>query len=197
MNKTLSRQMRLKRTSLRHIFALATAMVWYSSAALAEEFSIFDPKIVLSDKVYQLDAKLEFTFSKDVLEAIDSGVPVELKLEIEIQRPRSYIWDKEVYSLEQRYQLQYHALSEQYIARNLNSGAQYSFFSLNAALRKIGQVEHLPIIDAQLLKHKDEEHYYARIRTTLGFDNLPVPLKLSALVSRSWWLSSDWVEIKL
>lgn len=197
MNITSPRQKLSKPLALRSFIALAMALVWYSATAWAEEFSIFDPKIELSDKVYRLDARLEFTFSKDVMEAIDSGVPVELKLEIEIQRPRSYIWDKEVYSLEQRYQLQYHALSEQYIARNLNSGAQYSFFSLNAALHKIGQVEHLPIIDAQLLKHKDEEHYYARIRTTLGFDNLPVPLKLSALISRSWWLSSDWVELKL
>jgi len=182
---------------LRHLIVLLAVMVWYSSAVFAEEFSIFDPKIVLSNKVYQLDARLEFTFSKDVLEAIDSGVPVEIKLEIEIQRPRSYFWDKEVASLEQRYQLQYHALSEQYIAKNINSGAQFSFFTLTAALHKIGQVEHLPIIDAQLLEDKEMEHYYARIRTTLGFDNLPVPLKLSALISRSWWLSSDWVELKL
>jgi len=182
---------------IRYGVAFMISMLWICNAAVAEEFSIRNAEIVLNDKVYQLNAVLEFNFSKDVLQAIDNGVPVEIELDIEIQKPRNYFWDKEVASLAQRYQLQYHALSEQYIARNLNSGAQYSFFTLTAALQKIGQVEHLPIIDAQLLDQKDLHDYYARIRTTLTFENLPVPLKLSALISRSWWLSSDWVELKL
>jgi len=120
-----------------------------------------------------------------------------IELDIEILQPRSYFWDKELATLEQRYQLQYHALSEQYIVRNLNSGAQYTFFSLIAALQKIGHVDHLPIIDKQLLAEESDGDVYARVRTQLSFGNLPVPLKLNALISRSWWLSSDWVELNL
>lgn len=172
-------------------------VVFLPGAAQANDFSINSAEIVLIDKVYQLNARLEFDFSQDVLQAIDNGVPIVIELDIELLEPRNYIWDKELAVLEQRYQLQYHALSEQYIARNLNSGAQYTFFSLTAALQKIGHVDHLPIIDAQLLKDKDREKYYARIRTQLGFYDLPVPLMLNAIVSRSWWLSSEWVELDL
>lgn len=165
--------------------------------AQAQGFAINNAEIILSDKVYHLNASLDFDFSNDVLEAINNGVPLVLELIIEILEPRRYWYDDEVASLEQRYQLQYHALSEQYIVINLNSGAQYTFFSLSAALQKIGNVNNLPIIDEQLLKDKNIEHYYARIRTTLGFDNLPVPLKLDAWTSRSWWLGTDWVELEL
>ena len=178
---------------LRGIFMLL--LLFSTGSAVAKDFLINSAEIVLSEKVYQLNARLEFDFSKDVMRAIDNGVPVVIELDIEILRPRNYFWDKEIATLEQRYQLQYHALSEQYIVRNLNSGAQYTFFSLVASLQKIGHVDHLPIIDEQLLTESDSEKLYARIRTQLGFDDLPVPLKLNALISRSWWLSSDWVEL--
>ena len=181
---------------LRSIFILPLLLL-FAGNVIAKDFVVNSAEIVLSNKIYQLNARLDFEFSKDVRQAIDNGVPVVIELDIELLEPRNYIWDKEVASLEQRYQLQYHALSEQYIVRNLNSGAQYTFFSLIAALQKIGHIDHLPIIDEQLLEESSDDQVYARIRTQLGFDNLPVPLKLNALISRSWWLSSDWVELKL
>lgn len=183
--------------SARGCIALLVPLVLLSGEAVAEEFNISSAELVLTDKVYQLNARVEFQFSKDVLNAIENGVPLIIEMDIEFLKPRSYIWDEELASLEQRYQLQYHALSEQYIVRNLNSAAQYTFFSLTAALQKIGNIDHLPLIDENLLAGKDRKKYYARVRTQLSFDNLPVPLKLNALISRSWWLGSEWVELDL
>ena len=180
-----------------YCFSCFMFLLLFSGKSWADEFVINSAELVLIDKVYQLNARMEFDFSKEVLQAIENGVPLVIVTEIEFLEPRNYMWDKELASLEQRYQLQYHALSEQYIVRNLNSGAQFTFFSLTAALQKIGIINHLPLIDEQLLQGKDEEHFYARVRTHLGFDNLPVPLKLNALVSRSWWLGSDWIELDL
>ncbi|MGD8639539.1 MAG: DUF4390 domain-containing protein [Gammaproteobacteria bacterium] len=178
--------------------ALAVVLLLLVSASVqAAGFVINHAEIVLSDKVYQLNARLSFNFSNDVMNAIENGVPIVVNVDIEILSPRRYFWDEEVASLEQRYQLQYHALSEQYLVRNLNSGAQYTFFSLTAALQQIGNIDHLPIIDQQLLVDKAEEKYYARLRVALGVDNLPVPLRLNALVSPSWWLDSEWFELEL
>lgn len=176
---------------------LATIMYIYSAGVHAEGFKIKDPKIELKDKVYLLSAKLKFDFSDVVLEAIKNGVSITLVLDIELLRPRRYIWDDELASLEQRYQLQYHALSEQFVVRNINSGAQYTFFSLPAALDQIGVVDKLPIIDEQLLTDKKQNHYFARIRTRIEHENLPVPLRINALISSSWWLGSDWYKLDL
>lgn len=176
---------------------LLLSLLFVCGKSWADEFVIHNAELVLSEKVYQLNARMEFEFSKDVMQAIENGVPLVIATEIEFLEPRSYIWDKELATLEQRYQLQFHALSEQYIVRNLNSGAQYTFFTLTAALQKIGHIDHLPILDEKLLAKKQEDNYYARIRAHLSFDNLPVPLKLNALISRSWWLGSEWVELDL
>jgi hypothetical protein len=182
----------LRRTVLTIAFFVASA-----TSANADGFVINHAELVLSDKVYQLNATLEFDFSNDVLDAINNGVPLILELIIEILEPRRYWWDDEVATLAQRYQLQYHALSEQYLVRNLNSGAQYTYFSLSAALQRIGSVSNLPVIDEQLLADKETENYYARIRANLSFENLPLPLKIDAWTSRSWWLDSEWIELNL
>lgn len=192
------RAIRVKvRRYLRGLGWLLIPALLVSGKCMAEEFVINSAELVLTDKVYQLNARVEFEFSKDVLNAIENGVPLIIEMDIEFMKPRSYIWDKELASLEQRYQLQFHALSEQYIVRNINSGAQYTFFSLTAALQKIGIIDHLPLIDENLLSNNSGEKYYARIRTQLSFENLPVPLKLNALISRSWWLGSEWVKLDL
>lgn len=188
------REFRVARVSWR---VVAASILLFAGNAWADEFVIHNAELVLSGKVYQLNARMEFEFSKDVKQAIENGVPLVIETEIEFLKPRDYIWDKELASLEQRYQLQFHALSEQYVVRNLNSGAQYTFFSLTAALQKIGHIDHLPILDEKLLSGKKKNNYYARIRAHLSFENLPVPLKLNALVSRDWWLGSEWVELDL
>jgi len=185
------------RSLLRRCLAALLISVAPAGAAMADGFVINHAELVLNDKVYQLNANLEFDFSNDVLEAINNGVPLVLELVIEIYEPRRFWWDSEIAALGQRYQLQYHALSDQYLVRNLNSGAQYTYFSLSAALQKIGNVSNLPVIDEQLLQDKETEKYYARIRTSLSFDNLPLPLKIDAWTSRSWWLGSEWIELNL
>ncbi|WP_455206375.1 DUF4390 domain-containing protein [Kaarinaea lacus] len=185
------------RAVLRRYLSAMLIFVASANVANADGFVINHAELVLNEKVYHLNANLDFDLSNDVLDAINSGVPVVLELIIEILEPRRYWWDKEIALLAQRYQLHYHALSEQYLVRNLNSGAQYTYFSLSAALQKIGSISNLPIIDEQLLENKETEKYYARIRTSLSFDNLPLPLKLDAWTSRSWWLGSDWIELNL
>ncbi len=169
----------------------------YSTALPAEEagFTITRAEAKLVNQVYHLAAEINYVFSNKVLEAIQSGVPVVIALEIEVRRPRGIWWDEEVAHLKQRFQLQYHALAEQYIVKNLNSGAQNTAPTLNTALFYLNRIENLPLIDQQLLK--PGEKYEVRVKVGLEFDSLPVPLKLSAYTNTSWWLGSGWFEWEL
>ncbi|KPJ93861.1 MAG: hypothetical protein AMJ53_06445 [Gammaproteobacteria bacterium SG8_11] len=165
-----------------------------STPLLANEpgFSITRAEAKLVDQVYHLSVQIEYTFSKKVLEAIQSGVPMVIALEIEVRQPRKYWWDEQIAQLKQRFQLQYHALAEQYIVENLNSGAQNTAPTLDTALFYLKNVDSLPLIDQQLLE--PDQDYQVRLKVSLEFDSLPVPLKLSAYTSRSWWLGSGWFE---
>lgn len=161
------------------------------SVYAAGEFRIISLETHLNNKVYQLSANIQYTFSKEALEALEHGVPLLILVDIEVLKKRWY-WDKKIASLEQGYLLLYHALSEGYIIHNLNSGTQDNYANLGQALARLGRMQRLPILDANLLE-KDED-YYVRIRTLLDIESLPTPMRPLAYISNEWQLQSDWYE---
>jgi len=177
------------------VFACAAATMMPSQSLFASSpsgFVINSASTELSDNVFYLHADIDYHFSDSVIDALHNGVPMVVVLDLELFQKRPWWWDSKVASLEQRYQLQYHALSEQYLVTNLNSGKEYTSFTLHSALYGLRDVDKLPVIDRQLLNRDSE--YYVRIRSRLSTNSLPVPLRMKALVSPSWWLSSDWFQ---
>ena len=158
-------------------------------------FVINDVSSKLVNNVYQLSASVEYNFSDNVLSAIQNGVPIIIVLDIEILQAREYLWGKLVAELKQRFKLQFHAISEQYIVENLNSGYQETFPTLHSALYILRQIKKLPIIDKKLIQQTKRYSGQARVRIEL--ESLPVPLRMNAYITRSWWLGSDWFEWEL
>jgi hypothetical protein len=151
---------------------------------------IREARTELHDDVYYLQAFIDYRFSRPSLEALEKGVPLTVVMRIEILHERKYLWSHTVASLEQRYQISFHALSQQYMLRNLNSGSQHTFPTLDAATTVLGTVVDLPVIDANLLE--EGATYSGRLMAELDVDELPAPLRLLALVSSDWQLNSEW-----
>lgn len=174
--------------------ALGTLLlgVLYGAAVLAAEFQVRAAEARLVDGVYRLDAQLSLDFSTEVLEALDNGVSIDLVLEIEILRQRSWLWDEDFASLQQHYQLRHHALSQQYLVKNLNTGVQLAYPNLVEAKAALEHVHDFPMLDQRLLKAG--EHYRARLRVRLDIESLPAPLRPLAYLFRGWRLTSDWYE---
>src|SRR5690606_2847430 len=142
--------------------------------------------------VYYLNAGIQFVPGAPVLEALERGVPLPVLLEVEILRERSYLWNETITTLEQRYEVDYHELTRQYTVRNLNIDTQFAYPTREAALSALGRIVDLPLIDANLLD--PEASYIGRVRASMDTNALPVPLRLRALVSSEWRLSSGWHE---
>jgi len=169
---------------------LALILVSAPGSALAENFFITGVHTRLKDNVYLLDANIDYRLSPDVLEALNNGVPITLQVDIEIQRKRNWWLDDDVATLQQRYQLQYHALSHQYLLSNINSGAFYSFHTLDSALNALGSLHGFPLLDKQLVKPGEE--YEVLLHAKLDIEALPSPLRPLAYITPAWRLNSDW-----
>ncbi len=163
--------------------------------AAAAEFRILEAGTQVVDGVLVMSARAEYQLNDDVLEALDSGVPVFFVLSIEVERERKWWWNSTIAKLEQRYMLLFHALSEKYVVHNLNSGAQENFSTLGAALESLGKVDKLPLIDENLLRAG--KRYWVRLRTSLDIEALPAPIRPLAYLSPSWRLESEWHEWSL
>jgi hypothetical protein len=153
-------------------------------------FEIRSAMAELRDGVYYLNAIISYRLSTEAIDALHSGVPLGIRLDVEIIDPRRWWFDNDAAALRQSYQLDYNALSERYIVLNVNSGDQASFAALAAALEYIGRVERLPLIDTAVLD--DDRGYYVRLRASLDQEQFPGPLRLLAFWRRDWSIASEW-----
>jgi hypothetical protein len=163
-----------------------------SQPLLAADFHIHEVHVRLKDQVYLLDADIDYQFSEEALEALHNGVPLTVRIDIEIDRPRQWLWNINLGSLEQGFRLQYHALSDQYVLKNLNSGALYAYHSLWVALDELGMLRDYPLIDHKLLD--PEQEYLVRLQARLDIEALPSPLRPIAYITPAWRLKSDWYQ---
>lgn len=154
------------------------------------EFTVRGAETELVDKVYRLDARIDYQLSDRMLDALHKGIPLTIAMDIEVWRKRQYLWNEQLAAVTQRYQLSYHALTRQYQIKNLNTGIQNGFPTLHAALEMLGTVDDFPMLDQQLLRAG--ETYEARLRTRLDIEALPVPIRLLAYIYAGWRVSSEW-----
>ncbi len=155
-------------------------------------FEVRSASLELQSGVYLLTARVDFRLSTEARDALQAGVPLNIRLDVEVLHNRRFWFNNTIASLRQRFQVEYHALSERYIVMNVNSGQQESFGSLFSALNFLGRVDKLPLLDASLLE--DAREYKLRMRAFLDQEKFPGPLRLLAFWRRDWSLASDWYQ---
>jgi hypothetical protein len=171
---------------------LATALLSFvASTAFAQQaMAIRSAYVEASDSVYLLNATIDFDLPDGARRAIREGVPLTLDLEIVLQRGRRFWLDDTVATLEQRYELVFHALTERYLVRNLNSGEQSSFATLEAALDVLRVIDDLPILDRALLNPK--QRYDISLRASLDIRTMPDTLRFVLFWTDDWRQRSEW-----
>ena len=143
-----------------------------------------------SESVYLLNVTMDFDISEGAKRAIREGVPLTLNIEILVAHSRRLWLDETVAALEQHYELVYHALTERYLVRNLNSGEQASFANLDAALDYLRVIEDLPILDGSLLQA--QLRHEISLRASLDVKTMPDTLRFVLFWADDWRQRSEW-----
>ena len=155
-------------------------------------FEVRSASTRIVDGVHTLDARLQLVLSSEALDALNSGVPLTIELQMELIRMRRFVWDDAAAQLVVRFELEYRPLSQRYIVRNLNSGDQDSFATLYSALNNLGRIQSLPVIDDALLER--DADYRIRVRSMLQTQQYPAPLRMLFFWRSEWQLQSEWFE---
>ena len=158
-------------------------------------FNVRSATAAINGGVLELDARLQLLLSNEANDALTSGVPLTIELQLDVIRMRRFLPDDGTAELRVQYQLEYRPLSQRYIVRNLNSGEQESFATLYSALNNLGRVQELPVIDEALLD--PGANYRFRLRALLSTQQYPAPLRMLFFWRDQWQLASDWYEWRL
>lgn len=152
--------------------------------ANATEYTVVNVSTELKGQQYYLNADVEYEFNEEVLEAMKNGVSLGIRLSIKLKRVRDYLWNESVVTVEQYHEIHYHALTEQYIIKDIHAGTQKSYISRAAAISAVGHLQDIQLIE--LGKISASEKYQISFQPAFDIESLPAPL-------RPWaWLSSDW-----
>lgn len=159
-------------------------------AAGQGRFEVRSAYVEQAEGVYHLNATLDFDLPDGARAAVRDGVPLTLSLEIVVRRQRSYWVDEMVATLGQEYELVYHALSERYLVRNLNSGEQVSYATLDAGLDALRVISSLPLLDRSLVR--PNRRHEISVRARLDVRTMPDTLRFILFWSDDWRQRSEW-----
>ncbi|NQY27729.1 MAG: DUF4390 domain-containing protein [Piscirickettsiaceae bacterium] len=173
---------------------LFSLLLLLSSAGYAANFKVQSAQIEKIGNGYTLNAKIKYLLTPRVNEALSNGVPITFKQDIELIHSipilgRFWQWQDVIWSITLRYELRYHALSEQYVMQVLDTGHQRNFPSLESALTALGTINSLSLPPKHLT---DIDGLILQIRSGLDLHALPTPMRPGALISTKWQLTSPW-----
>lgn len=178
---------------------IAAGIALLGGVALAQDpveragyFEVRSASTELVGGVHVLDARLQLVLSSEALNALNSGVPLTIELQVQVIRSRRFYLDALDAELAFRFELEYRPISQRYIVHNLNSGDQDSFATLYSALNYLGRVQQLPVIDQSLLV--PNRNYRVRLRALLATEQYSAPLRLLFFWRDEWQLKSEWFE---
>jgi len=161
-----------------------------AAAPTESSVRILSTQVTVDEDVYELDARLDLQLPQEARQAIDAGLTLRLTYQIEVSRVRRYMPDAGVASVEQRFELSYHALSQRYLVRNLNTGEQQDFGTLDAALDRLAEVRGLPILDTALVTKGPT--FEGRIRAVLDMNTAPDTFGWLLFWTDDWSAESEW-----
>ncbi len=150
--------------------------------ALAGTIEPQKAELVLDEQGVALNADFAIKLGPRLVDAVERSVPLNFRFEFDLTRKRWYWANEHVTGRVIPSKLSFHALTRQY--RLTRGTQQQSFDSLDEALKALGQVVRLHVVDKTLLI--PGETYRAAVRLSLDHEQLPKPLQVDALAHRDW-----------
>jgi hypothetical protein len=169
------------------VFGLALSLA--VGAAQAADIVAGGAQLVADEDGFSLSADFTVRLNERLNEAVNKGVMLYFTVDFELTRSRWYWFDQTVARRGKTFQLSYHALTRQY---RLSSGALHQGFpSLEDALRMLSRQRHWQVVKKDEIA--SEVDYVARTRLRLDPSLMAKTFQVSALSTRDWNPSSDWL----
>lgn len=171
---------------------VATASLWAQSLradALDGVLEVRSAYVNVDNGVFLLHARVEYPNNPAIRDALRDGITLTFELDTRVERERRFWFDAEVVALTLRRELAYHAVSERYVVKDVRSGEQQSYATLEEALKQLGTIDGWPIlVEPQL----DGGMYKISVRAGVRRGRLPASLRALMFWTDDWHRTSEW-----
>jgi hypothetical protein len=148
--------------------------------------------------VYNLFAHIAYPVNDDIRAALKDGLTLTFDLDVVVSRERRLWMDETVAEYTLKRELNYHAVSDRYVARdvdNRNGTEQHSYATLEEALDALGTVDAWPFLLQQQLSAS--RTYRVSLRAGVRRGRLPDTLRVLLFWTDDWHRESEWFSWSL
>ena len=169
--------------------AVLTLSTLAHGAALDGVLEVRSAYVNIDKGVFLLHARVEYPLSQAIRDALRDGITLTFDLDARVERDRRFWFNAGIVDLTLRRELTYHAVSERYVVREVKSGDQQSFATVDEALTFLGRVDAWPIlVEPQL----DGGNYSISVRAGVRRGHLPATMRAILFWTDDWVRVSEW-----
>jgi hypothetical protein len=187
-----------------HLTSLLMAALLAVGTSAASRADVLDGALEVSSAyvkpdqgVFQLFAKITYPVNDDIRAALKDGLMLNFDLDVVVSRERRFWMDETVAEYTLRRELLYHAVSDRYVARDVDSRTsdQRSFATLEEALEALGTVEAWPFLLSPQLS--GNRQYRVSLRAGVRRGRLSDTMRVLLFWTDDWHRESEWFSWSL
>ena len=147
--------------------------------------------------VFQLFARVTYPVNDDIRAALKDGLMLNFDLDVVVSRERRFWVDETVAEYTLRRELLYHAVSDRYVARDVDDRNldQHSYATLEEALEALGTVDAWPfLLSPQLSTNRQ---YRVALRAGVRRGRLSDTMRVLMFWTDDWHRESEWFSWSL
>jgi hypothetical protein len=171
--------------------------VWVTGAygdALDGVLEVHSAYVNIDNGVFLLHAKVEYPINPQIRDALRDGVTLTFELDTRVERERHMWFNAAIVDLTLRRELMYHAVSDRYVVRDVKTGQQENFPTLDEAITFLGRVDGWPIlVEPQL----NSGSYLISVRAGVRRGKLPASLRALFFWTDDFRRVSEWYSWSL
>ena len=153
--------------------------------------------VTVEQGVYQLFARVAYPVNDDIRAALKDGLMLNFDLDVVVSRERRFWLDETTAEYTLRRELLYHAVSDRYVARDVDSRSndQHSYSTLEEALEALGTVDAWPfLLSPQLAANRQ---YRVSLRAGVRRGRLSDTMRVLLFWTDGWHRESEWFSWSL
>jgi hypothetical protein len=143
-----------------------------------------------------IDINGNLSLNTEQIQTLKNGIPIFFMIDIKIFEEKKYFFDKQIANHLMTVQLNYHALSNQYIVEIYNDlskekniiDIRKSFPTLSLSLDFITHLKNVSIGTPNMISAN--RAYYGYIQFWLNIELLPAPMQLPVFFNNTWKIKS-------
>ena len=147
--------------------------------------------------VFLLHARVAYPVNDDIRAALKDGLMLIFDLDVVVSRERRFWVDETVAEYTLRRELLYHAVSDRYVAREVDArnSEQHSYATLEEALEALGTVDAWPFL--LFSQTSPNRQYRVSLRAGVRRGRLSDTMRVLLFWTDDWHRESEWFSWSL